>query len=193
MQLPSGTWVRQVCERCRGLRKVDREAVASTRDVTDEGREPRSESEDPVEKGRPMTVRPPFDPAEFARESDAKMRGATEAPALEPLAMGSPAGLAPLVTLLNEALDVAGSTPDVQEVETLGGAQDALGKDAVPFLSVSREDVAWLDLEPDAAKLLARVNGISSLESICAKVSMLEEEGAALLLDLAERGVVGFR
>ena len=193
MQLPSGTWVRQVCERCRGLGKVDREAVASTRDVTDEGREPRSECEDPVENGRPMTVRPPFDPAEFARESDAKMRVATEAPALEPLAMGSPAGLAPLVTLLNEALDVAGSTPDVREIETLSGAQDALGNDAVPFLSVSHEDLARFDLGCDTLKLLARVNGISSLESICARAGVQEEEGAALLLNLAELGVVGFR
>jgi hypothetical protein len=59
--------VRQVCESCRGLKKIAGDVMARDGGVTDQGVEPVSESEDAVEKGRPMTVRPPFDPAEFAR------------------------------------------------------------------------------------------------------------------------------
>jgi hypothetical protein len=159
VELPSGTWVRQVCEVCGGRKKVERAEA--------------------VETGRPMTVRPPFDPATFARESDALMKAAIEAQAL-----GLPS---------RDMGDEADSVPDVQEVEVLSGAQDALGADAVPFLALARQEVARLDLGPDATRLLAYVNGISSLEAVSAKASITAEEGASLLLDLAERGVVGFR
>ena len=149
VQLPSGTWVRQVCERCQGLRRV----VAAKDD-------------------RPATVRPPFDPAEFARESDQRVRAATKAP--------------------DPAHDVPGSTPEVQELASDGSVRDALGPDAVPFLVMSREDLASFDLRLDAAKLLTCVDGVSSIEAICAAASIPAEEGASLLLDLAERGVVSF-
>ena len=107
--------------------------------------------------------------------------------------MGSPDDPAPLVTLLNDVRDVPDSIPDVQEVETLSGAQDALGPDAVPILSVSRDDLARLDRGTEAAKLLPYVNGVSSLETICATASITAEEGAAIFLDLAELGVIDFR
>ena len=88
---------------------------------------------------------------------------------------------------------VAGSIPDVQEVDTNSGARDALGADAVPFVVVSREDLAWFDLGPEEVKLLAYVNGVSSLEAVCATASITVEDGTSLLLDLAERGVISFR
>ena len=33
-RLPSGTWVRQMCESCLGLRKLDREGMARHRALT---------------------------------------------------------------------------------------------------------------------------------------------------------------
>jgi len=97
-----------------------------------------------------------------------------------------------MLASLSEMRAVAGSIPDVQAV-AYSGARDALGADAVPFVVVSREDLAWFDLGPEAVKLLAYVNGVSSLEAVCAMASITVEDGASLLLDLAERGVVSLR
>lgn len=186
VQLPSGTWLRQVCESCRGLGKLDGEGMARHRDMTHEQGEPLSQCEDAVAQVRPTTVRPPFDPAEFARESDKKIRAATEAPASDLL------GVRPGDQSLDETRDVPGSVPDVQEVETTG-ANDALGTDAIPFVLISHDELAWLDLGSDAEQLIASVNGVSSLEAVCAAARVTAEEGASLLLTLAEQGVVSFR
>jgi len=182
VQLPSGTWVRQVCESCGGLKKVERDG---------KGMEPRSAGDDAAERNRPTTAPPPFDPAEFARESDAKIRAVAEASPSSLPTVRPPAG-SDLVPASMNNLDTAGSIPDVQEVEP-NSAHDALGPNAIPVLAVSHEDLAWFDLGPEAVRLLAFVNGISSLEAICAKANITAEEGAVLLLDLAEVGVVGFR
>jgi hypothetical protein len=89
--------------------------------------------------------------------------------------------------------DDPGSMPDVQGEETGGGASDALGVDAIPFVSMSAADLAWFDLSPLAAKLLACVDGVSSLEAICAAANVTADEGAAMLLDLAVWRVISFR
>jgi hypothetical protein len=166
VQLPSGTWVRQKCGSCRGLKKLDREGMARHRSLNDKDPEPATEYDDAAGGDRP-TMTPSFDPAEFARASDAKLR-------------------------VPDELRDHGS-PDVREVATISGAQDALGLDAVPLLAVAPGALAWLDLGPEAMRLVACVNGVSSLAAVCAKASMSTDEGASLLLDLAEQGVVSFR
>jgi hypothetical protein len=93
----------------------------------------------------------------------------------------------------SELRDDAGSSPDLLEGETSSGARDALGSGAIPFVVMSPEDLAWFNLRPEAATLLACVNGVSSLEAVCAAANMTADEGAFLLLDLAEWGVVSFR
>ena len=148
--------------------------------MNDKHRRPRTDSHDSVEPP-PTTRRPPFDPAEFARESEAKLLAATEAPASnKPTA--PPPGIPP-----------GGSIPDVQEVEAKVGARDALGADAIAVLTVSRDDVDWFRLSHEATKLLAFVDGVRSLETICAMASVRVEDGAAALLELAEQGMVRFR
>jgi len=147
--------------------------------VNDKHRAPRRDSPDTVEPP-PTTRRPPFDPSEFARESEAKFRTASEAPtSSKPTVRPAPTH--------------AGSIPDVQEVEGKVGARDVLGGEAIAVLVVSREDVDWFKLSYEATKLLAFVDGVRSLEAICAMASVRVEDGAVALLDLAEQGIVRFR
>jgi hypothetical protein len=148
--------------------------------VNDKHRRPRRDSHDSVEPP-PTTRRAPFDPVEFARESEAKLLAATEVPA-----SNKPTAPPP-------AIPPMGSIPDVQEVEGKVGARDALGADAIAVLMVARDDVDWFGLSHDATKLLAFVDGVRSLETICAMASVRVEDGAAALLELAEQGMVRFR
>ena len=154
---------------------------------------PELQSCEDAERGAPPTARPEFDPAKFARESDAKIRAAIEAPISRMPTLRPPRGLGDVPALPDDMRAAADSIPDVEEVASDGGAQDALGVDAVPCIARSREDLAQFELTPDAARLLSYVNGIASLEAICGKAKITIEDGASLMLDLAERGIVGFR
>lgn len=127
--------------------------------MNDKHRRPRTDSHDSVEPP-PTTRRAPFDPAEFARESEAKLLAASDKPTAPPPAIR-------------------------------GGS--ALGADAIAVLTVARDDVDWFRLSHEATKLLAFVDGVRSLETICAMASVSVEDGAAALLDLAEQGMVRFR
>jgi hypothetical protein len=168
--------------------------VAGSREqsMTDKRPKPHLEPDDTVDVA-PSTARPPFDPTNFARESDARIRAAAAAPASSLPTVRPPEGSADILASLKEmrASD-AGSIPDVQEVDA-NGARDALGPEAIPFVAVSTADLAWFDLGPEAARLLAHVNGVSSLEAICATAGITADDAASLLLDLAEQGVVSFR
>jgi hypothetical protein len=163
------------------------------RNPTEKPPRPGSEREETAGRGAPETTRPPFDPAEYARASDAKIRAATEVPPSDHPTVRPPEGFPQALTFPSEMRSVRGSIPDLQEVETSSGARDALGKDAVPFVMASSEDLGWFDLGSEAMRLLACVDGVSSLEAVSAKATMTAEEGAFHLLDLAERGVIGFR
>jgi hypothetical protein len=154
---------------------------------------PEFQSCEDAEQGAPPTARPEFDPAKFARESDAKIRAAIEAPISRMPTVRPPESLADVLAFPDETRAAADSIPDVEEVPSNGGAQDALGVDAVPCMARSREDLARSELTPGAARLLSYVNGIASLEAICGKAKITTEEGASLMLDLAEQGIVSFR
>jgi hypothetical protein len=158
--------------------------------VTNKGRESQSERED-SELDVPPTARPSFDLAKFARESDARIRAATEAPISRMPTVRPPEGAADVLASSDEMRAVADSVPDVEAVATT--ARDALGTESVPFVVASRQDLARFDLTPEARRLLSHVNGIASLEAICGNANITAEEGASLVLDLAAEGIVGFR
>jgi hypothetical protein len=147
--------------------------------VTD--KDPKRER-DAVDDDAPPTNRPPFDPGEFARESE-RMLAAPSLATVRP-----PEGFENVLTSLSELQPDAGSVPDVPEGEVGSDARDAIGTDAVPFMAMSREELAWIDLEPDAVKLLACVNGVSPLDAVCAATGITTEVGASVLLDLAGQG-----
>jgi hypothetical protein len=161
--------------------------------VTDKRPEPRAK-QGAAESDAPITDRPPFDPVQFARESEARLR-ATDAPTSGMPTVRPPPGAgldAEALLSLQEVRAPAGSIPDVQ-VDSDSGADEALGIDAIPFVAVSRDDLPWFDLAVGAVKLLAHIDGVRTLEVVFARADIPEDEGVSLLLAMAEQGIVSFR
>jgi len=132
------------------------------------------------------TVLPPFDPAAFARDSETQLS-----------TVPGPESSAPTVRgraweRTSEVRAIHTSSPEVEET-ALGDVRDALGDDAVPVRLASPDEKGWLDLPPEAARLLAHVDGVSSLGTICARANVASQDGAIILLELAEQGIVSFR
>jgi hypothetical protein len=115
----------------------------------------------------PITVRPPFDPVTFARESDSNLRVLEEgeAPSNRPT-VPPPPGL-----------------PDYSAAVTV---------DSVPELIVAREDLEWFDLTPQARKVLQYVDGESPVRGICEKLRSPADDVIAELERLAGEGLVGW-
>jgi hypothetical protein len=161
-------------------------------------------AEDSAETNARPTARPPFDPVQFARDSE-NLLGTGEGPDSGRPTVPPDPGLgfsvppAPPAPIIREThTDPSGmrainrtSSPDI-EIDMTIDAEGALGGD-VPVLAVSRDDLEWFDLSPVARSLLLHVNGLASIEAICVKSRVAAEEGAALLLELAEQGIISFR
>jgi hypothetical protein len=62
--------------------------------------------------------------------------------------------------------------------------------DAVPVIAVSREDLTWFELEPDAHALLAMIDGKTTVEEIVGGVAMLPERTVQLLRELEVQRVI---
>jgi hypothetical protein len=145
------------------------------------GEGPAVESDAP--SARP-TVRPPFDPAMFARDAESAFstgeipNSAAATVRAPPLARSAVSGIVPAGPALEEA--------------AISNPRDALGGDAVPIAIASREEFGWFDLPPKASRLLAQLNGVSSLDTVCARANVTPEDGAEILLDLVEQGLVSF-
>ena len=126
------------------------------------------------------TVAPPFDPEAFARDSESRLSTAPPPESSVPTARTS------------EMRAIVASGPDLEEAG-VGSLRDLLGDDTVPVVIASADELGWLDLPPEAEKLLAHINGVSTFERICAKANVSSEDGALIVLELAEQGVISFR
>ena len=108
------------------------------------------------------TVRPPFDPQEFARQSERET-------------------LPPPVATTSDAPDVVSGTMEVfWPVEAT----------TVPTLAVAKEDLEWFELPPMARKLLEHVDGTTPIEEICARSGVSLLDASALFDELAREGIV---
>jgi hypothetical protein len=152
-------------------------------------------SEDRVAE-RP-TVRPPFDPETFARESESGLHetAAPTAPPPTPRVLQRPE--APLLELTPSSRGRSPSapdtdSPDIEEPTAGDDALSALGRYTVPVLGVSRDELQWVVLSADADRLLGCVDGTRTLEKVAMLARMSPEDVAAVLLDLADQGVVSF-
>jgi hypothetical protein len=111
------------------------------------------------------TARPPFDPAQFAQEAESRL-GREESPASRketPRAFPRP----PLA---------ATSRPK-----------------AVPLLAMSRQELEWFALSPSASRLIAQVDGLAAVETVCLRAELSSAEGTRILLELSDQGIVTFR
>lgn len=141
--------------------------------------------------GERPTVRPPFDPEAFARESESGLHEAVPASSLRPTMRPFHRPEVPPLEWGATRTPLP-STPELDEPAASCDALDALGADAVPILAVSREGLEWVVLATDASRLLAHVDGARSLEVVSAMANIATEDGAAILLDLGDQGIVSF-
>ncbi len=153
------------------------------------GRPPAVEHDHRAER---PTVRPPFDPAKFAVESEKKLQ-VPEPSSTRPTPRALPRPPVAPLPPWGKMREGTRSSPELQEIASPSDAREALGGDAVPVLVMSREELELFALGPEAIQILGHVNGISSIDFVCAEALIPPEEGAAILLQLAERGIVIFR
>jgi hypothetical protein len=153
------------------------------------GRPPAVESDHRAER---PTVRPPFDPAKFAVESEKKLQ-VPEPSSTRPTPRALPRPPVPPLPPWGKMREGTRSSPELQETASPSDAREALGGDAVPVLIMSRDELEWFALAPEAIQILGRVNGIASIDTVCAEARISPQDGANILLELAERGIVIFR
>ena len=112
-----------------------------------------------------VTVRPPFDPQEFARQSELVTlppppKAPSDAPEL-----------------------VSGTMEVVWPVEATN----------IPTLAVAKDDLEWFELPPLCRKLLDHVDGTSSVETICARSGVSLTDASDLFDELVREGIVTTR
>jgi hypothetical protein len=145
--------------------------------MSEEGDRPLSYDEEPEDEGARTTVRPPFDPEQFARESDSMIGLDGEPPSERPTAPPPP-GL-PQYT----------GGPSLPKPYSL----TSVGSEAVPSLAIAREDLEWFELPRLTRDLLALVDGRSTLAVICARGGLALEAAMAACHELDCQGIVTLR
>lgn len=116
----------------------------------------------------PPTVPPPFDLAEFARESDSRVRVA------------------------DPGLDPASARPTMPPPPSDSSVVDAR-RSEVPDLAMAPEDLEWFELSPPRRALVQQVNGKDTVDTIA---THLRRPPADILSDLdalMREGVVTWR
>ena len=124
------------------------------------------------------TVRPPFDPLAFARESESKVRiGETDPPSARPTAPPPP------------------GMPQYQAGLTSGTMHSlaGLGADTVPSVAVTPEDLEWFDLPELTALLLVLVDGTSNIGVLGLRAGVSLDEAMAAFHELARDGIITLR
>ncbi len=112
-----------------------------------------------------ITARPPFDPQEFAHETE------------------------------RVTLPVPDATPSDAPELASGTIEVFLPFEAttIPELTVAREDLEWFDLAPLARRLLEHIDGEASVEAICLRAGLPVTDAIDLVEELAREGLVAPR
>jgi hypothetical protein len=126
----------------------------------------------------PATVRPPFDPETFARESDSQVAVRDgQSPSARPTAPPPPG-----VPQYRPEL-ASGTMPSLASV----------GPDAVPQLVIAREDLEWFDLPKAARAVLVHVDGLAAVRTIGPRAGLALDAATAAFHDLERDGIVTLR
>jgi hypothetical protein len=111
------------------------------------------------------TVRPPFDPQEFARQSE---RVTLPPPPKAP----------------SEAPELVSGT-----MEVLWPVEPT----TIVELAVARDDLEWFELPPLCRRLLEHVDGVETVETICERSGVSMSDAVDLFEDLIREGIVATR
>jgi hypothetical protein len=112
-----------------------------------------------------VTVRPPFDPQEFARQSE---RVTLPPPPKAP----------------SESPELVSGT-----MEVFWPVEPA----HIPTLAVARDDLEWFELPPLCRKLLEHVDGTATIEDISARSGVSLTDASDLFDELVREGIVTAR
>jgi hypothetical protein len=115
--------------------------------------------------GDVVTARPPFDPEEFARQSER-------------------ATLPPPPRTPSDAPELVSGTMEVFW---------AVDASTIPSLAVARDDLEWFDIPPLARQLLEHVDGNAAIEAISARTGISLVDASNLFDDLVREGIVAVR
>jgi hypothetical protein len=130
------------------------------------------------------TSRPPFDPAQFAQEEESRLRDSDNPTSRTPTHRALPAA-----SLLEDTQPPPRPTmpsgPDLQ-------VRQVVDADAIPRLVLSPEELEWFALSPNASRVVAHVDGISPMHAVCLHANLSSADGLAIMLELAEQGIVAF-
>jgi hypothetical protein len=124
------------------------------------------------------TVRPPFDPLEFARDSESMVRiGETDPASARPTAPPPP------------------GMPQYQAGLTSGMMHSLanVGVDTVPTLAVTLEDLEWFDLPEATALLLVLVDGTATIGVLSERADIPLDTAMGAFHELARDGIVTLR
>jgi hypothetical protein len=149
------------------------------------GEEARMEDEIPSRRPtkqppREDTVRPPYDPEQYARESESRLRIAhiaTHVPVASPM-------------------DESGAPPSSQSAARLtaaGEAADIPSPDEVPYRVMAAEELEWFTLDGDARAALELVNGLRSIGRIADTLGIAPSVAGAIFARLVVDDIIGFR
>jgi hypothetical protein len=87
----------------------------------------------------------------------------------------------------------APSAPDIElSVEWPSGRKHR-GRatlEAVPVIAVTKEDLAWFELDLDAHAVLATIDGVTSIEQVIARVAFQPERTLQILRELESQRVI---
>jgi hypothetical protein len=127
------------------------------------------------------TVRPPFDPEAYARESESRLRVADVVP---------PPPRTPLPPGDDE---VPPSSQSATRLTARPPHGDVPSPEAVPYRATAAEDLEWFDLDAEAIALFNRVNGVRTIARIADSIGIAEVLACAVFMRLASEKLVGFR
>jgi hypothetical protein len=150
-----------------------------------------TEAGDPEPIDRP-TLRPSFDVEAFARESDSGLHetATPTAPPPTPRSFQRPE-VPPMHWGRSRSTEP--SSPDLEERPAVVDPLDVLGIGAVPVIVSPLATLHSLNLAPEARRLLACIDGAHTLGAVCEMAKMNPRDGAGVLLELVEQGIVSLR
>jgi hypothetical protein len=152
----------------------------------------------------PPTVRPPFDPAKFARDSERALRAEEAAADSARPTRPPPPALVPGVAGVGRSNPNGGAARHLEERPLEGGLDAGVESsqllvslsvedDDVPFLAVTAERVRALPLSPLARAFLRHMNERDCVSVICARAGLRMDDAVLAIEELSGAGVVSFQ
>ena len=130
--------------------------------------------------------------AQYAKKADAKARQGREpsAPEIEVRVVEADDEITQDDASSPWHLDEADTGRVQSDVVPASRSAAEVALDAVPIIAVSREDLAWFELEAEAHALIALIDGHTTVDEILASVAIQRAKALALLKELEVQRVI---